>query len=596
MVLALIADRGGYRFAPQLYKLLCLQTRRLLKTAAGSHADRNVQRDRAVTSLHCQSWNMITAACRSAGVCALCELRHLGVRDSTRYDCDVPGVVPCGDAARAPPCVICLGVLQTPTLQSVARLARDAFSTVTHDGRFKVNVALPAAATLVRDRAFKAFLLAGAKNVAHGIGFRTNCPSIENLNTKIDVSDVVSLREAFKWSVCTLIENVVGASYHPDAELFCDVVFSHADTQSEPALLVLSHEMKSYSVKKRQRPYSSNADLNGTRDPPSIVATQRALDAMTVAQLFDALGPKYFPPGPVASHVAVDVTVSIASFVVGGKYNKFSRRISQTPWFVDDHVEPDDVVSVRAENGSQEICRSNISPDLCDKKTAVANNLRQVRTDYSVEEVIVSGLKHVFRPERTTFTAGGREDIDVRMLGDGRPFIVELVNPCIVGSLVTPEMIAEAGAFNHAGKEAVKVRDFRLVSKKYVSSMRTCEADKRKHYRCVIWTSRMFRESEVRQSLESANATGGLLLRQKTPLRVLHRRTLLDRERRIYELRLVRFVNPQTFVLDVYAAAGTYIKEFVHGDNGRTVPNVGQLLNCDADILQLDVASIELDA
>ena len=43
------------------------------------------------------------------------------------------------------------------------------------------------------------------------------------------------------------------------------------------------------------------------------------------------------------------------------------------------------------------------------------------------------------------------------------------------------------------------------------------------------------------------------------------------------------------------ASAGTYIKEFVHGDLGRTIPNVGQLLETEADILQLDVTNVYLD-
>jgi len=36
----------------------------------------------------------------------------------------------------------------------------------------------------------------------------------------------------------------------------------------------------------------------------------------------------------------------------------------------------------------------------------------------------------------------------------------------------------------------------------------------------------------------------------------------------------------------------SYVKEFVHGDLGRTRPNVGSLLGCDADILQLDVRDL----
>jgi len=33
----------------------------------------------------------------------------------------------------------------------------------------------------------------------------------------------------------------------------------------------------------------------------------------------------------------------------------------------------------------------------------------------------------------------------------------------------------------------------------------------------------------------------------------------------------------------------SYIKEFVHGDFGRTKPNLGDLVNSETDILQLDV-------
>jgi tRNA pseudouridine synthase 10 len=43
----------------------------------------------------------------------------------------------------------------------------------------------------------------------------------------------------------------------------------------------------------------------------------------------------------------------------------------------------------------------------------------------------------------------------------------------------------------------------------------------------------------------------------------------------------------------VWASAGTYIKEFVHGDLGRTTPNVGSLIDKEVDILQLDVGSLK---
>lgn len=50
-----------------------------------------------------------------------------------------------------------------------------------------------------------------------------------------------------------------------------------------------------------------------------------------------------------------------------------------------------------------------------------------------------------------------------------------------------------------------------------------------------------------------------------------------------------------TFELTLRTGAGTYIKEFVHGDGERTLPNVGTLLQCKADILSLDVLEIVMD-
>ena len=52
-------------------------------------------------------------------------------------------------------------------------------------------------------------------------------------------------------------------------------------------------------------------------------------------------------------------------------------------------------------------------------------------------------------------------------------------------------------------------------------------------------------------------------------------------------------VRPRFLLLDLTTQAGTYVKEFVHGDLGRTTPNVGALLGCEADILQLDVVGLQ---
>jgi tRNA pseudouridine synthase 10 len=48
--------------------------------------------------------------------------------------------------------------------------------------------------------------------------------------------------------------------------------------------------------------------------------------------------------------------------------------------------------------------------------------------------------------------------------------------------------------------------------------------------------------------------------------------------------------------IDLKTSAGTYVKEFVHGDDGRTKPSLSSLLDCNsAKCISLDVLEIFLD-
>lgn len=48
-------------------------------------------------------------------------------------------------------------------------------------------------------------------------------------------------------------------------------------------------------------------------------------------------------------------------------------------------------------------------------------------------------------------------------------------------------------------------------------------------------------------------------------------------------------------VLDITTGAGTYIKEFIHGDFGRTTPSISSIIEQDIDIIALDVNAIDLE-
>jgi len=57
-------------------------------------------------------------------------------------------------------------------------------------------------------------------------------------------------------------------------------------------------------------------------------------------------------------------------------------------------------------------------------------------------------------------------------------------------------------------------------------------------------------------------------------------------------------INNQFMYVDLLTQAGTYVKEFVHSDLGRTKPSLATLMDWgdyECEILLLDVIKIELD-
>lgn len=120
------------------------------------------------------------------------------------------------------------------------------------------------------------------------------------------------------------------------------------------------------------------------------------------------------------------------------------------------------------------------------------------------------------------------------------------------------------------------------------------ERDKQKVYEALCELPVEVTEEIVNR----VNDRKDLLLAQTTPIRVAHRRAHLVRERTVYEMHCAPVKDTANrFCLRLRTQAGTYIKEFVHGDEGRTVPNLGSFLDCKkpAIILSLDVLDVLMD-
>lgn len=171
------------------------------------------------------------------------------------------------------------------------------------------------------------------------------------------------------------------------------------------------------------------------------------------------------------------------------------------------------------------------------------------------------------------------------MLGSGRPFIIELVNPKKKLSLTQDKLDIIQNEINKS--TLVNLLNLRDGGCQAFVDLKKSEQHKIKMYCCMIATSRELTTEDI----EKLNALENIELNQKTPLRVLHRRTLMDRKKSVFKLS-VHKVNQFNYSVFVLASAGTYIKEFIHGDLERTLPNFGTLTNSKADIYQLDVNEI----
>lgn len=148
------------------------------------------------------------------------------------------------------------------------------------------------------------------------------------------------------------------------------------------------------------------------------------------------------------------------------------------------------------------------------------------------------------------------------MLGGGRPFILQLVNPK-KRTTVSMEQLKEIEV-NINKSSIVGVNSLDIGTEKDFLALKDSEESKVKTYCCVVETSEKISPERILE----LNQLLDLKLDQKTPLRVLHRRANKVRTKIIHKL-FVHPVSDYVSLVFVFSSAGTYIKEFIHGDQGR---------------------------
>jgi len=250
---------------------------------------------------------------------------------------------------------------------------------------------------------------------------------------------------------------------------------------------------------------------------------------------------------------------------VYGRYRKLERGIPQTEW-------PCNACGASGRAGAGGPC-----PE-CDGTG--------YRYDDSVEEYVAPDIERALRGTGATFHGAGREDVDARMLGTGRPFVVEVDAP----HRRSVDLDAVAEEIDDSADGAVEVEGLRLAT--YDMVERVKELDASKTYRMAVALDGSVTDDALRRALDELD---GATVEQRTPNRVDHRRADRVRTRRVYNIE-GELEGDREATIELHGEGGLYVKELVSGDEGRTEPSLAGLLGIGAEVTALDVLAVEGEA
>jgi tRNA pseudouridine synthase 10 len=311
-----------------------------------------------------------------------------------------------------------------------------------------------------------------------------------------------------------------------------DVWVERARQALEPVefdtFLVTSHEHGAMAERERAIQALVGADL---AEP-----YRQEFNRLVGTRLCDARGaqPDFVHPDVVvlADHAEGTVTLDVRPLFVSGRYRKLVRGLPQCRW---------------------------------------------AAWPSSVQAVIGERVREAAGGEDHSFHGCGREDADVRCLGE-RPFVLEVLRP----RRRRLDWTALARAIARSG--AVQVVGLGRCAAEEVARVKSLRPEKT--YRALV------RLAEPVADLAPLGNLAGRI-RQRTPARALRSRSDRVRHRRVRSVAW-KSVDARTVEIEVRTQAGLYVKELVSGDGGRTRPSVAEVLGVAAECVELDVTAIHL--
>ncbi|XP_014666419.1 PREDICTED: putative tRNA pseudouridine synthase Pus10 isoform X2 [Priapulus caudatus] len=299
-------------------------------------------------------------------------------------------------------------------------------------------------------------------------------------------SKIVSVKEVWKRLSGPAIECQLRAPFKAFSPFEIEIM--HVLTQDKQVLSQVISEVKDAPKKHRSRTALKREHVKQQRETLRLekdgveVPDQLSIDGKGVAppikmgpqelrklliNLPDARFSELFQATTTKPTSGCDIGTikcNYTSLYLAGRYNKYSRMLCQTPWIIDG----------------------------------------EKKMNTSVEEIITQPLNCMIRGDETRFASSGREDVDVRTLGNGRPFVIEFINPR--RHKLGLEAVAKLQQEINSSTKDVKVNDLQVVEKEKTRLLKDGEENKTKRYFALCWSS-SYLTADMLQQLDAKMAT-----------------------------------------------------------------------------------------
>ncbi len=244
---------------------------------------------------------------------------------------------------------------------------------------------------------------------------------------------------------------------------------------------------------------------------------------------------------------------------IEGRYRKLTRDLPQTVFFCPE-------------------CKGHPRRR---RKCAKCEGFGKLTRD-SVQELVTWVIGSALKTRKNKFHGAGREDIDVRMLGSGRPFVVEFLHPKEL-KVDLAELEAE---INRRNEGRLEVEGLHWSEKARIRVLK--ETKHAKDYEALVEVT-----GDAPDEVFAELVGRRIDMEQQTPQRVAHRRADLVRERWIEILGAQKAEDVDgCFRVQIRTQHGTYVKEAVTGEAGRSVPSLSSLIGFECRCVELDVLAI----